>query len=302
MSIQKNEDTDIDFDIDKFYPNVVHTMEEILSAIEKIFNTYKIEDIFRVINALVLENACMEFTDPRRISPKIINRLFYIYERNISEPKNETINFNQVKESLRAYIIEATNLIYKNCMKQHHSFQKIDNYDFKKHNGFLMQTYINYFFDYADITKPQYIHSFLCNKIAIEQIFNNRITLEEILKGMIICINFEGYESSNIYIAGELNDKYNYNKAYTSFPIDKLRNRFRFHKVNENFIDIFFKEININKPSEYRYFTSKVKNDEFYLGIKTSDRVFFNRSAYAIDEFWSFIVENKSMVGSMSIS
>ena len=228
---------------DKLFPVSIDNMDEILGSIERIFNKYKIEDIFMVLNALVIENGAMNFKDPKRISPKIINRLFYIYERNLSENKNNTINFNQIKESLRSHVIEAMNLIIKTSLVVHDTYQQENSVNFKNNPNFLIQTYLNYFFDYPDITKPQYIHAILCNKDAIEKIYNNRITVEEILKGVIICIYFELYKSSILDIPRELYDKYKYGDIFTSFPIEKLKNRLKYYNVRDVFIDIFLRRL-----------------------------------------------------------
>jgi|GEM_PF-4736597 len=251
----------------------------------------KPNDIFEIINTLILENH--QPPDNEQIPHKILNRLYYLYKENAVFETQRKENRNNIKNQIKIVLLKYTQCILRDLFRSRDETLIGD----KRNTLFLQQLYTNYFFDYDTITLPQLINALNRNSEIVEKIFLNQISVIDIIKGITVCMYFEQYKSSSIEIPNELADRYLCGNYFTTFPIKKIENRLRYYKINTKFIDIFFHNLEETFEKRIVYLTSEPTEEKFCLGLKTEDRIFINRSRFPLDELWDYVYHHKEMHG-----
>lgn len=135
----------------------------------------------------------------------------------------------------------------------------------------------------------QYIHFFHENRKEIEAIYDNNITIEEIIKFFIIFTQYEQFYNTS------KSDFFLYNDFFTSFNRDDFENLLKYSNISPLILNYFFKELSEDESRKLKYFTASLEED-FYFGIKTDNLIFTNRSRYPIDDFYKFIIRHEKMI------
>lgn len=153
----KLENYDIEFEI-----------KEIISR----FRQYRPSEVFWLINSLIMDNTRYAFENrEKRVSPKLVNRLFYLYKKNSAINSNMKIkNRPNELDWLREKFIKIVNYY---CMEQFNQKEELEDVHMSLRN-FHSQNFINYHFDYPNTAWFQYLLALEINSKAIDKIFYKR--------------------------------------------------------------------------------------------------------------------------------
>lgn len=277
--------------------DIEYEIKEIISR----FRQYRPSEVFWLINSLIMDNTRYAFENrEKRVSPKLVNRLFYLYKKNSAINSNMKIkNRPNELEWLREKFIKIVNYY---CMEQFNQKEELEDVHMSLRN-FHSQNFINYHFDYPNTAWFQYMFALEINSKAIDKIFiKDNLTTLEIEKGLLICILYDFiYQNCQKSRLNDLlyeKEKYKFESFLTSFSMKQFSHILRrFGVRDKEFITRFFPVLKSVKEINVSYPTDKYYKEEFSIGICHNERIFFPRSNFVLDEFWNFILEHEEMVG-----
>ncbi|WP_440961357.1 hypothetical protein ACN6KS_03550 [Paenibacillus nitricinens] len=274
--------------------------DEIIEIINR-FRQYRPNEVFWLINSLIMDNTRYAFENrDKRVSPKLVNRLFYLYKKNSVISSNMKIkNRPNELEWLRKKFIKIVNYY---CMEQFNQKEEQEDIHMSLRN-FHSQNFINYHFDYPNTSWFQYLRVLEINSKVIDEIFiKDNLTTLEIEKGLLICILYDFiYQACQQNILNDLlyeKEKYKFENFLTSFSIKQFsRILRRFGIRDKEFISRFFPVLRNEEEIKVSYPTDKYYKEEFSIGTCDNERIFFPRSNFVLDEFWNYILEREEMIG-----
>lgn len=293
---------------EEFFELEDYKIEDELAEIIDRFRQYKPNEVFWLINSLIMDNTKYAFENKdKRVSPKLANRLFYLYKKNSNinshlKIKNKVIEL----EWLRAKFIKIFDYY---CMEQFNQNEELEQeaaeeFTHMSLRNFHPHNFITYHFNYPDTSWFQYLRAIELNRKVIDEIFSkDNLTTIEVEKGLLICIlyDFFHHQSYSKRLVNNLfydKEKYKFEGFLTSFSrkqFSKVLSRFGIR--DKEFIVRFFPEIKNEKNTTISYPTDKYYKEVFSLGVSHKERIFFPRSNFVLDEFWNYILEREEMVG-----
>ncbi|MNW34315.1 hypothetical protein D3C74_112870 [compost metagenome] len=285
-----------------------YKIEDELAEIVDRFRQYKPSEVFWLLNSLIMDNTKYAFENrDKRISPKLANRLFYLYKKNSKTNNDLKIKNKAIElEWLRAKFIKIYNFYCMEQFNQNEVLEDKDSEDFTHMSlrNFHPHNYLTYHFDYPNTSWFQYLRAIELNRKVINEIFSkDNLTTIEIEKGLLICIlyDFFNHQSYSKRLIKDLlydKEKYKFEGFLTSFSRKQFSNMLCEFGIREKeFIARFFPEIKNEKITTLSYPTDKYYKEEFSLGVSHKERIFFPRSNFVLDEFWNYIIEREEMVG-----
>ncbi|EGL14945.1 MULTISPECIES: hypothetical protein [unclassified Paenibacillus] len=287
--------------LEEFFELEDYNLENEITEIITRFRKYNPYEVFWLINSLIMDNTRYVFENrDKRVSPKLVNRLFYLYKKN-SVIKNNTKIKNRSNELkwLRKKFVKIVNYY---CMEQFNQKEEQEDIHMSLRN-FHSQNFINYHFDYPNTSWFQYLRALEINSKVIDTIFiKDNLTTLEIEKGLLICILYDFiYQACRKNILNDLlyeKEKYKFESFLTSFSVQQFSKVLRRFGIKEKeFINRFFPILRNENEVTLSYPTDKYYREEFSLGICHKDRIFFPRSNFILDEFWNYILEHEEMKG-----
>ncbi|OMF43417.1 hypothetical protein [Paenibacillus peoriae] len=274
--------------------NLENEIKEIINR----FRQYKPYEIFWALNSLIMDNTKYAFESrDKRVSPKLANRLFYLYKKNSVTNKNMKIKNRLVElEWLREKLIKIVNHYYISQINQNEKHEEID----ISLRNFHPQNFTNYHFDYPDTSWFQYLRAFEINRKVIDEIFSeDNLTTQDIEIGLLICILYDFvYQKNKINDLFYEKEKYKFEAFLTSFSLKQFSKILSEFGINDGeFINRFFPELRNEEEIKMSFPTDKYYKEDFSLGVRHRSRIFFPRSSFVLDEFWNYILERKEMIG-----
>ncbi|MBO8157185.1 MAG: hypothetical protein H0Z32_12050 [Bacillaceae bacterium] len=285
----------------EFFKLENYNLEDEIQEIINRFRQYRPYDVFWLINSLIMDNTRYVFDNrEKRVSPKLINRLFYLYKKNSATNSNVKIK-NKIKELewLRNKLIKIVNYY---CMMQFDQINEEYDIHFSLRN-FHPLNFITYHFDYPYTSWFQYLRAFEINSKVIDQIYNkDNLTTLEIEKGLLICILYDFiYQDNQKNIFNDLlfeKEIFKFDHYLTSFSVKQFSKILRrFGIKDKEFINSFFPVLKNKRETTLSYPTDKYYNEDFSLGVRHKGRLFFPRSNFVLDEFWNYILDQEEMIG-----
>ncbi|SEU27519.1 hypothetical protein [Paenibacillus sp. NFR01] len=285
-----------------------YKIEDELAEIIDRFRQYNPHEVFWLINSLIMDNTKYAFENrDKRISPRLANRLFYLYKKNSKIDSGLKIKNKEIElEWLRAKFIKIYDYY---CMEQFNQNEVLEDevaedFTHMSLRNFHPQNFLTYHFDYPDTSWFQYLRAIELNREVIDEILSkDNLTTIEVEKGLLICILYDFFHHKS-YSKRLLNNlfyekvKYKFEGFLTSFSRGQLSNMLSIFGIRDKeFIARFFPEIKNEKFTTLSYPTDKYYKEEFSLGVSHKERIFFPRSNFVLDEFWNYILECKEMVG-----
>ncbi|MFJ8529309.1 hypothetical protein [Bacillus sp. NPDC094106] len=278
-----------------------YKIEDEIKEIINRFREYRPSEVFWLINSLIMDNTRYAFEGrDKRVSPKLLNRLFYLYKKHSSIISNKKIENRLAElEWLRKKLIKIYDYY---CMEQFNQKKEQDDIHIALRN-FHPHNFLSYHFDYPNTSWFQYLRAIEINRTIIDEIFNqDKLTALEIEKGLLICILYDlVYQNTTKNIFSDLlyeKKIYKYEGFLTSFSVKEFSKILGGSGVNDKrFISKFFPELRDEKEIVLTYPTDKYYKENFSLGVTHKGRIFFPRSSFILDEFWNYLLEHDEMIG-----
>lgn len=280
-----------------------YTIEKCSIALLHFLRRFKIDDVFRLIGySYIRLNHEAATSSGYKVSPKLMVNLPFMYAENAFNGVERISNY----DSAFNHIIDMLEDIYY-CHYNDATAGADTNYS---HDDVASNMYMNFHFNFPDISIRQYLEFFYKHVDILEHYFRTiELTGDQIIRGILLVMNYERACNKNLMLRmqkkwHQIRDR----NCFVPLGVDskinpKIRSHFstdciRMLLVNfdipaDIFINALFLNVQQQDVISFEYPTNLYKKYRGYIGIEHNRYILLPRNHYVMDRLFNIIEDSE---------